>query len=77
MMSLMPRLSVLALILPLTACGLADTATTAAVGAKTKADEMQQAKVLQEKVRSQLEQENQQVQERANATAAAAEGESR
>lgn len=73
----MSRIFVFALILPLAACGLADTATTAAVAGKTKVEELQQAKETQEKVQVQLEQAAQQAQERINAAAAAVERDSR
>jgi len=46
----------IALLLSLTACGLADTATTAAAGGAAKAQEVQQAKETQEKLQGQLEQ---------------------
>lgn len=73
----MPRIFIFALILPLAACGLADTATTAAVAGKTKVEELQQAKETQEKVQAQLEQAAQQAEERINAAAAAVERDSR
>ena len=73
----MSRIFVFALILPLAACGLADTATTAAVAGKTKVEELQRAKETQEKVQAQLERAAQQAEERINAAAAAVERESR
>ena len=46
----MLRIVCIALLLSLTACGLADTATTAAAGGAAKAQEVQQAKETQEKL---------------------------
>jgi len=48
----------------LTACGVADTATTAAVGAKTKAQEIEQAKATEQKVVNDLQQAQQQADQR-------------
>jgi len=48
----------------LAACGLVDTTTTAAVGAKSKAAELEQAKATQQKVLSDIEKAQQQSEQR-------------
>jgi hypothetical protein len=63
MKSLLP-LTCLAL---LSACGLVDTTTTAAVGAKSKAVEVEQARETQQRVVSDIEKANQQARERLDA----------
>jgi len=47
-----------------TACGVADTATTAAVGAKTNAQEVEQAKAVEQKVVNDIQQAQQQADQR-------------
>jgi formate dehydrogenase assembly factor FdhD len=51
----------------LSACGLGDTATAAAVGAKSKAIEIEQAKATQQHVVSEIDKANQQARERLDA----------
>jgi outer membrane lipoprotein-sorting protein len=48
----------------LAACGLADTTTAAAVAAKSKAAELEQAKATQQKVLSDIEKAQQQSEQR-------------
>jgi hypothetical protein len=48
----------------LTACGVADTATSAAVGAKTKAREVEQAKATEQKAINDVQQAQQQADQR-------------
>jgi hypothetical protein len=45
-------------------CGFADTATSAAVGAKTKAKEVEQAKQVEQKVVTDVQQAQQQADQR-------------
>jgi hypothetical protein len=58
------RMTILIAALGLSACGLGDTATSAAIGAKAKAREIEQAKELQQKVVGEIEKANQQNEER-------------
>jgi hypothetical protein len=51
----------------LSACGLVDTATTAAVGAKNKAVEVEQARETQQRVVGDIDKANQQARERLDA----------
>jgi hypothetical protein len=48
----------------LTACGLGETATSAAVGAKTKAAELERAKEVQQKIVGNIDKANQQAAQR-------------
>lgn len=59
MRPLVPLLAVV-----LAACGLGDTATSAAVGAKTKAQELEQAHTTQQRVIGDLDKANQQAEQR-------------
>jgi hypothetical protein len=60
----MRSLAVLGALTLLAGCGLADTATSAAVGAKTKAKEVEQAKQVEQQVVSDLQQSQQQADQR-------------
>lgn len=51
----------------LTACGLADTASTSATAAKLKADEIRQGKEMAEKLQQQLEANQKQGEQRLRA----------
>jgi hypothetical protein len=51
----------------LSACGFVDTTTTAAVGAKSKAVEVEQARETQQRVVSDIDKANQQARERLDA----------
>jgi hypothetical protein len=48
----------------LAACGLGDTATTAAVGAKTRAQELEQARAAQQRVIGDIDKATQQAEQR-------------
>jgi hypothetical protein len=63
MKSLLP----LTCIVLLSACGLGDTATAAAVGAKSKAIEIEQARATQQRVVSDIDKANQLARERLDA----------
>jgi hypothetical protein len=60
----MRTLTLLVAITTLCACGLGETATTAAVGAKTKAQEIEQAQAMKQQVVSDIEKANQQSERR-------------
>jgi hypothetical protein len=51
----------------LSACGLGETATTAAVGGKSKAAELEQAREVQQKIVSDMDKAQQQARERMEA----------
>jgi hypothetical protein len=52
----------------LTACGLGETAATAAVAGKNKANEVEQAQALEQRIASEIEKANQQRRERLDAS---------
>ncbi len=58
------RIVFLLLAVPLAGCGVADTTTAAAIGAKTKAAEIERAKELQQKVVGDIEKAQQQADQR-------------
>jgi hypothetical protein len=62
----MRTLALLVAITTLCACGLGETATTAAVGAKSKAQEVEQAQAMKQQVVNDIEKANQQARERLN-----------
>jgi hypothetical protein len=63
----MKSLSPLTCLVLLSACGLVDTATTAAVGGKSKAVEIEQARETQQRVVADIDKANQQARERLDA----------
>jgi hypothetical protein len=54
------------LIVALSGCGLGETATAAAVGAKTKAQEVEQAQAMKQEVVEEIDKANQLARERLN-----------
>jgi len=56
----MKTVAILGTLTLLAACGFADTATTAAVGARTKAQEVERAKAIEQKVATDIQQAQQQ-----------------
>lgn len=62
----MRALTLLVAITALCACGLGDTAVTAAAGGKSKAQEIEQAQAMKQQVVEEIDKANQQARERLN-----------
>lgn len=62
----MRALALLTAVITLSACGLGETAVTAAAGGKSKAQEVEQAQVMKQQVVEEIDKANQQARERLN-----------